>query len=141
MVFYCDGISSMTDEQFNFFFERMPQERQEKAMRYVKKEDRQLCVAAFALLDYALKMNEYEIGEYKFSESETGKPYLENLLLQFNISHTSDVVACAVSQAQIGVDVQKKVVEYKSVMQRVCCQNEINLILNSQNAAADFTRL
>ena len=141
MVFYCDGISSMTDERFKFFFERMPTARQKKAMRYVKKEDRQLCVIAFALLDYALKLKGYEIGEYEFVESETGKPYLENLPLEFNLSHTSNAVACAVSRTQIGVDVQKKVSEYKSVMRRVYCGNEINLVSNSQNPIDDFTRI
>lgn len=141
MVFYCDGISSMTDEQFKLFFERMPKERQKKALRYIKKEDKQLCVAAFALLDYALKMNGYEIGEYELVEGETGKPYLKNLPFEFNISHTSNAVACAVSQTQVGVDVQKKVSEYESVMRRVYCENEIDLISNSKNAVDDFTRL
>lgn len=141
MFFYCDGISSMTDEQFCFFFERMPKERQKKAMRYVKKEDRQLCVASFALLDYALSLTGYNIGEYELVEGEKGKPYLKNLPLEFNISHTSNAVACGVSQAQIGIDVQKKVSKYKNVMSRVCCENEINLVLNSQNAIDDFTRL
>ena len=108
MVFYFDKISSMTDMQFKFFFERMPKERQKKAMRYIKEEDKQLCVVALALLDYALKLNGYEIGEYELVENELGKPRFENLPLEFNISHTSGAVACVISQTQIGVDVQKK---------------------------------
>jgi len=141
MVFYCDGISSMTDKQFNSFFERMPEERQKKAMRYVRKEDRQLCVAAFALLEYALNVNGYKIADYEFAEGKNGKPYLKNLPLEFNISHTSDAVACAVSQTQTGVDVQAKVTKYEGVMNRVYCENEINLVLNSRNAVDDFTKI
>ena len=101
----------MNDEQFKFFFELMPEERQKKVMRYVRAEDRKLCVAAYALLDYALSLKGYKTADYRFCENETGKPYLENLPLRFNISHSSDVVACIVSQTEVGVDVQKKVSE------------------------------
>lgn len=141
MVVYCDEILSMNDEQFEAFFGLMPEERQKKAMRYVKSDDRKLCVAAFALLDYVMNLNGYEIGEYCFGENETGKPYLKNLPLRFNLSHTSNVVACAVSDEEIGVDVQQKVSEYKSVMRRVYCSNEIDLIMNSQNSIDDFTKI
>lgn len=128
----------MSDEQFEFFFRLMPEERQKKAMRYVRAEDRKLCVAAFALLSHALRLNDYEIGEYQFAEDENGKPYLKNLPLKFNLSHTSDAVACAVSSGEIGVDIQKKVDRYEAVMQRVCCENERNLIMLSQNPVDVF---
>lgn len=131
----------MNDEQFKFFFELMPAERQRKAMRYVKAEDRKLCVAAYALLNYSLSLNGYKVGDYRFCENETGKPYLENLPLRFNISHTSDVVACVVSQTEAGVDVQKKVSEYKNVMRRVYCKNEIDLVLASKAPVDNFTML
>ena len=131
----------MNDEQFKFFFELMPEERQKKVMRYVRAEDRKLCVAAYALLDYALSLKGYKTADYRFCENETGKPYLENLPLRFNISHSSDVVACIVSQTEVGVDVQKKVSEYKNVMRRVYCKNEIDLVLDSKTPVDDFTML
>ena len=131
----------MNDEQFKFFFELMPEERQKKVMRYVRAEDRKLCVAAYALLDYALSLKGYKTADYRFCENETGKPYLENLPLRFNISHSSDVVACIVSQTEVGVDVQKKVSEYKKVMHRVYCKNEIDLVLDSKTPVDDFTML
>ena len=141
MLLYCDGITSMSDEQFKAFFERMPISRQKKAMRYVRVEDRKLCVAAFALLDYALGLGGYRIGEYRFCEGETGKPYLENFPLEFSLSHTSDAVACVVSKCEIGVDVQKKISRYEDVMKRVCCENEIRFVSDSDNPSVDFTKI
>lgn len=131
----------MTDELYNAFFARMPKERQNKAMRYVKAEDRKLCAAAFALLDYALRLCGYEVGEYQLCKGEGGKPYFQNLPLSFSLSHTTDAVACAVSSVPIGVDVQKKVAQYQPAMRRACCQNEIDFILASNAPIDDFARL
>lgn len=131
----------MNDEFYSFFFARMPEERQNKAMRYVRAEDKKLCVAAFALLDYALSQNGYDTGAHQLLIAENGKPYFKNLPLSFNLSHTSDVVACAVSGVPIGVDVQTKVTKYQSAMRRACCQNEIDLILASDAPIDDFAML
>lgn len=131
----------MSDEQFKFFFERMPSYRQKKAMRYVKAEDRKLCAAAFALLDYALILKGYKVGEYELIENEKGKPYLKNLPLKFSLSHTSDVVACAVDENEIGVDVQKKVDKYESAVRRFYCGNEKKLVIASQNPVEAFAKI
>ena len=141
MLLYCDEISSMTDEQFDLFFDLMPTARQKKVMRYAKTDDKKLGVAAFALLCYALNLCGYKIGHYEFSTTENGKPYFKNLPLNFNISHTGNAVACAVSKTEIGVDIQKKNVEYSRVMHRICCENEIDLISASENPIDDFVKL
>lgn len=141
MLLYCEGISSMTDEQFELFFGLMPTERQKRAARYIKNEDKYLNVAAFALLSYALDLYGYKIGDYELVIAEGGKPYLKNCPLKFNLSHTKNSVACALSQGEIGVDIQHKNIEYRRVMHRVCCENEINMISASKNPADDFTKL
>lgn len=141
MLLYCDDISSMTDEQFDLFFGLMPTERQKKAMRYVKKEDRQLNVVAYAMLGYALSLYGYKIGDCELSKTEKGKPYFKNLSLNFSLSHTENAVACAVLPKEIGVDIQKKSAEYIRVMRRVCCENEINFVSASKNPSADFVKL
>ncbi|MBR5774131.1 MAG: 4'-phosphopantetheinyl transferase superfamily protein [Clostridia bacterium] len=141
MLLYCDNVSSMTDEQFDLFFAMMPPERQEKTMRYVRAEDRRQSVAAFALLGFALHLNGYKIGEYELAVADNGKPYFKNLLLHFSLSHTAGAVACTVSQSETGVDVQRKREDYRRVIRRVCCENEIELISSSQNPTDTFTAL
>lgn len=141
MLLYCDDVSSITDEQFDLFFNLMPTARQEKVMRYAKTEDKQLGVAAFALLCYALNLYGCKIGDYELSKTENGKPYFKGCPLKFSLSHTKNAVACAVSQAEIGVDIQKKNVEYSRVMHRVCSKDEIDLILSSKNPTNDFVKL
>ena len=43
-----------------------------------------------------------------FREGAHGKPYLEDLPVHFNLSHSGSMVLCGISDSQIGVDIQKK---------------------------------
>ena len=64
-----------------------------------------------------------------------GKPYLKSGELYFNVSHSDGYYICAVSDREVGVDIQK--VCYKPrVAKRICADNE-PFPLN----ADDFTRL
>ena len=42
-----------------------------------------------------------------FARNENGKPYVLNANVFFSISHSGDTVACAVSEKEIGIDVEK----------------------------------
>ena len=78
---------------------------------------------------YGVKDKTIKIGEY-------GKPYLASGELFFNLSHCEDMVACAVSDKEIGVDIQK-VCYRPRVLRRVCLNEEIDGI----KTAEDFTRM
>ena len=41
-----------------------------------------------------------------YRHGEMGKPYLKNVPLYFNLSHSGDFVLCAVSRQEIGADIQ-----------------------------------
>ena len=57
---------------------------------------------SFVLKKYGLddKLNEMQTGEY-------GKPFLPGVDFHFSISHSGEYVLCAVSDVQIGADLQK----------------------------------
>lgn len=40
--------------------------------------------------------------------SENGKPYFENLKIFFNYSHSTNFIACAVSDFEVGIDIEEK---------------------------------
>jgi len=42
-----------------------------------------------------------------FGTQKYGKPYAKNLSVEFNISHSGDIVVCAVDNNPIGIDVEK----------------------------------
>ena len=52
----------------------------------------------------------------EFSVSEKGKPFAENVDAFFNISHSGNLVVCAVSDKEIGIDIEK----IREINPRVC---------------------
>ncbi len=73
------------------------------AMRFA--DDKRRCIAAEALLRYALQ--ELGINDYRMLTEENGKPYLQDLPVHFSLSHSGDWVLCALSSLPVGCDIQK----------------------------------
>jgi len=93
--------------------------------------------AALKLLDYALEQ-EFNIKKRpEILRGEHGKPYFADCDIKFNYSHCKYGVACAVSDCEIGVDIQEIRKIKPSVIQRVCCDNELEIIKNDE----DFIRI
>ncbi|QLQ31751.1 MAG: hypothetical protein HZT40_09270 [Candidatus Thiothrix singaporensis] len=74
--------------------------------------DRNLYVAAHVFLRHTLSRHApIAPAEWRFSANAYGKPFITNpghTSLQFNLSHTDGLIACAISQGQaVGVDVEQ----------------------------------
>ena len=84
------------------------------------------------LLAYGLKE---EYGEdYKVEKTEGGKPYLLGASdIYFNISHTKGMVVCAVSEREIGVDVEYVREAKESLIRRICSKEEREYIWGKED--------
>lgn len=81
------------------------EERIEKSDRYFHQKDKKLCIGAEILLNHIL--NKIGIDDQVFGTDHNGKPYLKNYSdIHFNLSHSENYVACAVSSTPIGVDIE-----------------------------------
>lgn len=60
-----------------------------------------------AFLERALR-DFYGISAPQFSRNEHGKPFLTNTALRFNLSHSGSLTALAVSEQEVGLDVQER---------------------------------
>jgi len=86
------------------------------------------------LLDEVLRLN--GIFDYDLEYNEYGKPYLAGNPLFFNISHSGEYTACALSDREVGIDIQKNGLK-KHAMRKVCTPEELAVI----KTAEDFTRI
>lgn len=68
-----------------------------------------------------------------FSKNESGKPFAENADVFFSISHSGDFVACAVSDKEIGIDVERiRSIRFRAA-EKFSSDSEIKYIGNDLN--------
>ena len=72
-------------------------------------------------------------------KDEYGKPYLEGHLLCFNVSHSGEYLAIAISENPVGVDIQKTQEIKPGMYRKVVRGEELNLI--GEERQKDFLRL
>lgn len=99
-VLQSDEVRAKLESELN-------RERKETLRLLRREDDRDRCVLTGTLLN--LMLREYGIPEGSELEySIHGKPSLKCGKLQFNISHSGEVAVLAVSDWQIGIDIEKE---------------------------------
>jgi phosphopantetheine--protein transferase-like protein len=82
--------------------------------------------AAYALLERGL--NELGFPPLRVLYTENGKPYFEGNPLYFSLSHTEGIAVCAISDAPVGVDIEriraKKIESIKRIAARLFNEKE-----------------
>ncbi|KAF0249532.1 MAG: phosphopantetheine-protein transferase, partial [bacterium] len=83
-------------------------EEQSRADKFYFEHDRNRFTVARAILRTILgNYLGHNPSDIKFSYAKNGKPFLENIDLQFNVSHSQDLALCAFTyQRELGVDVE-----------------------------------
>lgn len=127
---YFLNVSDMTEEQFNNICGGLSEGRSARARKYLKTEDGYLSAGAGYLLDCALKNHGLSERQAEIIYGANGKPYLKDIPLYFNLSHSKDVVVCALSDGEVGIDVQKAVTPSGALIKKVCTESETEFILS-----------
>ena len=119
------------------------QQRRDYALRYRQERDQRLCIAAYRLLQQALRQ-EYGINDElpQFAYNPQGKPLLDgHPSIHISMSHCRDAVACAVSDQPVGIDIETTNHYSEEVAARVMSEKEMLEIKSSPHPAMAFTRL
>lgn len=107
---YVAGIAPLEQEElFQRGYAGLPLHRKEKIDRLRFHKDRQRSLGAWLLLEAALKERGLGGGEtLRLTYGDGGKPYLEgHPELFFNLSHSGERVLCALSDGEVGCDVEQ----------------------------------
>ena len=93
---------------FQVFYESAPVFRKEKIDRLQNAEKKRTSLGAWVLLAHALRQTGSGCDNLCFSFTKSGKPYLAKFPhIHFSLSHSADVVLCAVSESEVGCDVEQ----------------------------------
>lgn len=120
------------------YLKAFPEDFQQNILKYRRWQDAQLSLLGRVLLNLGLKSC-YEIDEVQIMKSPNHKPYLKDQPLHFNISHSNELVVCAIAEFPIGIDVEfiDQTMNYLD-FQFQMTQQEFDKINCSQNQIGDF---
>lgn len=139
-LYLFDDFDNITESFLERCIKVLPLERKQKALRYRFDIDRKMSVISYLLLLYALKEN-YGIADPRIAYGECRKPYLADYpKIYFNISHCPKGCVCAVSDKEIGVDIQDIRPFSWDIAKRVCCDNELKLLEQTDDKDLLFTK-
>jgi len=133
LVYYMD-VSELNINQTQY---PVSSGRLEKTARYIHQKDKKLSIGAELLLNYSL----IQIGIFNpvINHDNHGKPFLKNYpQVHFNLSHSEDYVACALSDSPVGVDIEHIHHADLNIARHYFFGSEYQRIQNSPNKQRTF---
>lgn len=140
-IFSCN-INNIPDCDLYDWYNRMSIERKESVKKMLVPHKQKLRIAADHICREAIsEFCRISPDDITFSANEHGKPYAVDLDVNFSISHSGDYVICAVSEKEIGADIEK-IREVKSdVSKRFASESETEYISSRKNGLFEIWTL
>ncbi len=138
-IFYCKIAQDQHELLLKTFLPQFSIAFQEKIMKYRRWQDAQLSLLGRVLLKKGLNQLGKQYDESKLKVTAYNKPYFENDDLEFNISHSGEIVVCAISKnGAIGIDIEEcKNIDVHDFKSQMTC-NEWNTINQSKDIVRAF---
>lgn len=120
--------------------QKFPKDYQDKIKNFRRWQDAQSSILGRLLLYKGIKkINKIDIQYDDLKYTKYQKPYLENSSLKFNISHSGEIVVCALcNNYEIGIDIEImtsiELLDFKGQM----TSKEWDSILSSNNSKKSF---
>lgn len=133
MKIYVVKISDITDKELNKLSQLISLERRIKIEKFINKKDKiRTLIGEILIRTTIIKELGIDNKYIKFKKNYYGKPYLKDYpKFNFNISHSGNYVAYAISNNPIGVDIEEiKNIEYEEIAKSFFTTREVNYISN-----------
>lgn len=141
MKYLIYNIENLTNEEYQKWFSLMTKEKQEKVSRYKDVIRRKCSVAGEKLVKEHIGNALNIVPEsLEILTDINGKPYIENCKIHFNISHCEDVVVCAFSDEEIGIDIEKIRPISLNIIKRFYSEKEQKYVLGHSPTQEDFQK-
>jgi 4'-phosphopantetheinyl transferase len=138
VAIYFVDTEKIDKKMFPSFLELLPEQQKDDVLLYTPFKTRvSVLFGKLLVLRYFTKQvphNNFIINKNKF-----GKPFIEGNI-QFNISHSANIVAAAFSENEIGLDVERVQArkQYLNIARRFFCAEEYQYIKGSTAPADAF---
>lgn len=134
--------SYLSEEDHEFILQKVTkcfsEDYRRKISNYKRWQDAQLSVLGRVLLFRGLKNLNKTFYDENIRYTEFKKPYFPNESLQFNISHSGNIVVCVIADKEVGIDIEilkeMDIEDFKSQMTAM----EWKKILSSADLKSSF---
>ena len=140
MKLYLYDIRKMGRSEYQYWYSVMSHEKQQRVNRFRFLLDRKRTVSGEMLIRNAIA-DSFDISaeDIVFGITEYGKPYAKDFSVEFNISHSGNIVACAVDNKPIGIDIELiRPVDLK-IAKRILTDKELLYLFGRSPTDQDFT--
>lgn len=139
MKWYKYDIRDMSENEYDKWFSLMNEDKKQKVSRFRFDDDKKRSAIGEMLAKKAVEeFCGMSVEDVILRAGENGKPYAENAGVHFNISHSGNLVVCAVNDKPVGIDVEQiRNIELK-VAKRVYTHDELFYLFGFHPADEDF---
>lgn len=102
-----NNINYLSKDEYINILKIVKKTKQNKVNKIENIDSKQRSLLGEALFIKLLKENGFSYRKIVVYRNKYGKPMIKNNLLYFNISHSFDYSICAISDAKIGIDIEK----------------------------------
>ncbi len=134
MKIYSLNLTKTNDSELESWFRKMSNERQQSVIRLQNSKKQKAKIVADHLCRTAI--SEFcgtSPDGIEFCISEKGKPFAKEVNAYFNISHSGDLVVCAVSDKEIGIDIEQIRPFNFRAAEKFTCPDELEYIRSEEN--------
>lgn len=135
------NIFDVSDNELQHCMEHMPEQRKARVLRLRSEESRRRTIAG-ELLARRLIAQQYGISPdcISFGRTERGKPFAIGLPVEFSVSHSGELVLCAVSDKPVGADIQRIRPVNDRLIARVCTEKELLFVTDKRLSEQEKTK-
>lgn len=132
MEFYLLDASALPDpKEDKTALSGVPNWRRDYILRYLRPCDRKLSLGAWRLMESSLKQHGFSAESVVICKN--GKSECKGIY--FNLSHSADMVLCAVSNVPVGCDIEKLTIAPMEVAEHYFSKKERLYIADTSNSA------
>ena len=128
MIWNTKRVSDMAPQDLALTYSRLQPAVKHHVDSLRKEEDRNRSLTGQWLLEQLLKSH-WEMENPEISRNEKGAPVLKNAPLHVSITHSGDLVACAVSENPVGLDTERLKPFRWALLSKVCTEPERQYVL------------
>lgn len=133
------NINSLSEKEFNYWYSLMSESKKKRVSDYFFTKDRYRSVCAHMLLCRMIgEMFSCESESVRIDFNPDKKPFAVGFPCCVSVSHSGDMVFCAVSDREVGVDIEKIRAVKMPVIKKVCTDSELKYVINSDDVFKRF---